>query len=221
MENNINTSHLKNAGDRLGFFISKYFEKQVAFANKMEIKPDAVSRYVSGKVEITHKFALKMQKKIGLNADFILNGNMPIVIDNCIEPLYEGDIPPKTLSKKHDKDTKLISKNQLQLTTSGANEVLKYANECNIVKFAYANIKNPILVSVISPKFCDNYGIPIGSLLVLSDEVEDGNIVLIKVGSNYEIAKYIDNQFIEYKTDKKINTPVELVGSLHAKIERY
>ena len=220
IENNINTSHLKTAGERLGFFISKYFEKQIAFANKMEIKPDAVSRYVSNKVEITHKFALKMQKKIGVNADFILNGNMPIVIDDNIVPLYEGNIPPKTLSAKKQ-EANCINKNQLQLTTSGVNEVLKYANECNIVKFAYANIKNPVLVSVISPKFCANYGMAIGSLLVLSDEVEDGNIVLIKVGRNYQIAKYIDEQFIDYKTDKKITLQAELVGSLHAKIERY
>jgi hypothetical protein len=185
----------------------------------METKPDAVSRYVSDKVRITQKFALKMQKKIGVNADFILNGNMPIVIDDSIEPLFEGNIPLKTLSKRQD--TKLVNRPQLQLTISGANEVLKDTNECNIVEFVYADIKNPVLISVISPKFCEKYEMAIGSLLVLSDEVEDGNIVLIKVGRNYEIAKYIDNQFKEYKTDKKITMQAELVGSLHAKIERY
>ena len=219
IEDNINTDHLKAVEDRLDFFITKYFGKQIVFANKMEIKPDAVSRYVSDKIKITQKIALKMQKKTKVNADFILNGNSPIVIDNNIEPLFEGNIPPKTLSKRQD--TKLVNRRQLQLTISGVNEVLKDANECNIVEFAYANIKNPVLISVISPNFCKKYEMAIGSLLVLSDEVEDGNIVLIKLGRNYEIAKYIDNQFTEYKTDKKINLQAELVGSLHAKVERY
>jgi hypothetical protein len=56
---------------------------------------------------------------------------------------------------------------------------------------------------------------------VLSEDVEDGNVVLIKMLRNYQIAKYIDNQFIDYKTDKKISTEIELIGALHAKIERY
>ena len=219
LEENVNTNHLKTPGERLDFFITKYFGKQITFANKIDMNPDAVSRYVSNRVKITQKGALKIQKKTGVNADFILNGNTPILIDNSIEPLFEGNIPPKTLSKRQD--TKLVNRRQLQLTISGANEVLKDANECNIVEFAYANIKNPVLISVISPKFCDDYEIAIGSLLVLSDDVEDGNIVLIKVGRNYQIAKYIDNQFKEYKTDKKITMQAELVGSLHAKIERY
>jgi len=218
-EENINTEHLKTPGERLDFFITKYFGKQIAFVNKMETKPDAVSRYVADKVKITHNVALKMQKKTGVNADFILNGNLPVVIDNTIEPIFEGNIPTKTLSKRQD--TKLVNRRQMQLTISGANEVLKDASECNIVEFAYANIKNPLLISVISPKFCDYYKIAIGSLLVLSDEVEDGNIVLVKVGRNYQIAKYIDNQFTEYKTDKKISIQAELIGSLHAKVERF
>ena len=133
--------------------------------------------------------------------------------------MFEGNIPIKTLSKRQD--AKLVNRRQLQLTISGANEVLKDSNECNIVEFAYANIRNPVLISVISPKFCDYYGIALGSLLVLSEEVDDGNIVLIKVGRNYQIAKYIDKQFTEYKTDKKITIQVELIGSLHAKVERY
>jgi len=219
IEFNVNTDHLKEAEERLDFFIAKYFGKQIAFADKMEMKPDAISRYASGKSKITQKFALKMQKKTGLNADFVLYGNLPIVIDDSVEPLYEGNIPPKMLSKRQD--TKLVNRRQLQLTISGANEVLKDASECNIIEFAYANIKNPVLISVISPKFCENYNIAIGSLLVLSDEVEDGNIVLIKVGRNYEIAEYIDGQFKDYKTGKKITSQVELVGSLHAKVERY
>ena len=220
-EDNVNTNHLTTPGERLDFFITKYFGKQIAFANKVGLKSDAVSRYVSDKTKITHNVALTMQKKTGVNADFILNGNLPIVIDNKIEPLFEGNIPAKISHKRQD--TKLVNRRQLQLTTSGANEVLKDANECNIVEFAYANIKNPVLISVISPKFCERNDIAIGSLLVLSEEVEDGNVVLIKIARNYQIAKYIDNQFTEYKTDKIITAvdKIELIGALHAKVERY
>jgi hypothetical protein len=140
-----------------GLYFGKSLRRTV-FANKAELN-DVISRYITDKKNITQNVALVMQKKTGVNADFILNGNLPVA-NSSIEPLFEGNIPVKNPYKRQD--TKLVNRRQLQLTMSGINEVLKDSNECNIVEFAFGNIKNPVLISVISPKFCEHYELAIG-----------------------------------------------------------
>ena len=75
-------------GERLDIVISKYFGKQNEFAKVTNLAPSAVSQYTQGET-ITKKAALDIQKIAGVNADYILNGEMPMMLSEKEMPYKE------------------------------------------------------------------------------------------------------------------------------------
>ena len=80
-------------GQRLDIVISKYFGKQNEFAEATNLAPHAVSRYTEGET-ITPKAALDIQNFAGVNADYILNGTMPMMLsEKKMGDMEDASIP--------------------------------------------------------------------------------------------------------------------------------
>ena len=223
-KNNINN---ETPGDRLLSVITKYFGNQTIFANLINKDKGSLSSYIKGRYNITKKFALDLESLVGINADYILNGNTPIMKDKERKPIHDGVSVPvvrkvdfKTQTTQHGFTKQYIMQDEHNETN------IKDSGEANIVTLLFGNFKTPIplILSHFSIDFGKTYNIPFGSILLFKEKetFEDGDYVLYKKGKKCKIGIYNNNQLIELKENTIENIDnINIFGSLIFKIESF
>ena len=66
----------------------------------LEIDQGILSSYISGKNKFTKKFALRLQDVAVINSDYLLNGNMPMMVDETRKPILDDNTPYTSKTKE-------------------------------------------------------------------------------------------------------------------------
>lgn len=207
------------AGQRLDAVIIKYFGTQKMLADLIGVTQANLSGYISGRNNITKKLAMLMQSKAGVNADFLLNGNAPMMLDTSRKPIFDGSVP--SVEKMNTKTQHGIIK-QYILHDNRQKQRLTENGEASIVHLILDNLTDPVpfMVLQISQIFAERYKISIGSIMVIRENYIDEDVVLYTKNNQYFLGIYTEGCVVEFSTKIPENsTDVSVVGSVIKKIE--
>jgi len=212
-KNNINN---ETPADRLGAVIIKYFRTQKDVAKLLEMDEGTLSSYISGRYNITKKFAMRLQTTIGINANYILKGIEPMMIDATRRPIFEGKVP--TMSKVDTKVQNGIIKHYI-LQYEGDKQILKPNGESSVVNLVLGNLEeNTTSFQVFNSllEFTEDYGIPVNATLILKKDYKPNNLVLYNDSEEYKIGILNSEDIItEIKTKTKYRKEdVEIEGRI-------
>jgi plasmid maintenance system antidote protein VapI len=225
----INADELhQTAGQRLEAVVLKHFVKQKLLADKVGVTPNNISMYISGKNTITKKFAMQLQDLAGINADYILNGKEPMMLEDVgienskpYQTIYDGPVPI-TIKKKTLLQHGYVK--QYFLSSEGKKHLLQDNHEGNVVNSVLggANEQRKFMIVLISSDFCEYYNLQIGTILIIDEEYSDGDIVLVSYKQRYHFARYENNKLIGKKTkdSMEIVEGMEILGSVFRKIDK-
>ena len=216
--------HAVEVGIRLKKIIDAYFDRQKVFAEKVGISEYTLSRYISGAIPISDKTATSFQMLIGVNKDYLLNGNMPMILDER-KPLREhlvrkADKSIEERTKQIQTDTSRAFISQKILASSGKRQILAGNGTINLIDFDLSGVENPMLVSVISLPFCEKYKLSNGVSLMISSEYQEGEIVLAEVGFYFILAEYYKDKLVDIADQSEhLISDVNIIGKACKKIE--
>ena len=127
--------------DRLNIVIRKYFTTQAELANLLEIDQGSLSSYISGKNKFTKKFALRLQDVARINSDYLLNENLPMMIDETRKPILDDNIP--YTSKTNTKTQHGIIKHYI-LEYEGSQQILRDTGDASVINVVLGNLEEKI-----------------------------------------------------------------------------
>jgi len=240
---NINISDYKELTPalRLNIVVLQYFGKQKNFADATDINYDMASKYISGYMKITKKAAVKMQDLAGINADFVLNGNLPMMLDETksakpYDVVYKANVPiiyPSSLQPLQKQyETSEISKGFVSLNvleTRGNRAFLTPQGKINIVDITINGIQEPSTVLVHDADFIERYKhtfpFKINCYIVLDKDYRLNDLVFLSVDEVFYLAVYeANNIFIDCATKKKIaiktKNDIKIYGAWFSVINR-
>ena len=174
--------------------------------------PDAISKYANGRITITEEAVIKMQDLAGINADFILNGNLPMMLDEAkagkpYDIKYKGPAPVikhaalKTIEQQQEitEKTRGIIPHSI-LETRGRKGVLIPQGKINIVDVTINGIQEPSGIIVKDYIFIEQYKsvllLKTDCLLVLDKSYYVDDYVFISVDGIFGLAFYQENDII-------------------------
>ena len=225
---------------RLDVIILKYFSKQKILADMCEITYDMMSKYVSGRSRITKKASMKMQDMAGINADFVLNGNLPMMIDETkakkpYEVRYEGNAPviqsPVDRTKENfKKENKLMNRGIVSnniLSERGCRGITIPQDNINLIDITIDGIEKVDTFTVQNPVFIEKYkslfSIKMNSHLVLDLNFHINDYVLVYIDEEFYLALYKDEKtFIDTANDEMIKIKdidsIKIYGAYYSSI---
>jgi len=174
---------IETAGDRLSIAISKYFGTQALFANLIETSKGNLSSYISGRYNITKNFALKLQNTVGINSEYLLEGEEPIMLDKTRKPIVEN--VPLHISKPDTKTQHGITK-QFILQDEGNQQILKQNGEGSIVNLVLGNLddkSSPFQLLLMSDKFAKMYKFNNNATFILKKDFFTDDLVLYSINN--------------------------------------
>jgi len=212
------TTNIETPGSRLNIVITKYFQTQQDLANIINVDRSSLSSYINGRYTITKKLVNKMQKTAGINADYILNGNLPMMLDEKRKPII-------TRISKIDAKTQHGIIKQFILQYEGNQHALKPDGEGSVINVVLGNTEEDnqpfrVLNNVI--EFEEKYNISISASIILKKNYKDNDLVLYYNGSEYEIGVFYKNKIIEMGTNIEYNANeegIEIKGRVVGKFE--
>ena len=173
---------------RLNAVVIKYFDTQKEVADLVGISRGTLNGYLSNKHKITVKFAMRLQNATAINANYILNGIEPMMLNANIEPKFEGDVP--NFSNIDTKTLHGITKLFI-LEYEGNHQVLKSTGDASVVNLVLGNLEentSPFQVRNNLAEFEQDYNIKEKATLILKKDYIDGDLVLFsKNNKKYEI----------------------------------
>ena len=219
MATKIENSIIETPGDRLNIVITKYFQNQQDLANIINVDQSSLSSYINGRYTITKKLANKMQKTAGINADYILNGNLPMMLDEKRKPIVSR------ISKINAKTTELGIIKHFILRYEGNQHTLSPDGEGSVINVVLGNIEDDdqpfrVLNNVI--EFEEKYNISMSASIILKKNYRDNDLVLYYNGAEYEIGVFYKNKIIEMGTDIGYNINdegIDIKGRVVGKFE--
>jgi len=206
--------------DRLNAVLLKYFITQKNLAQIIGISPNNLGAYTRNINTITEKFAMLLQTKAGINADYILNGNEPMMLAN-VEPKYAGDVPVRNKTKtkyqpQYDLKKHFVVKNE------GKKRRFIDMGQTNINSFVFIEQEKDneeFIVSIHTQEFEAMYGLAMFDVLIIHTEYEEGDYILFVRNDNCYIGKYNNGEVVEVRSGEVdgIND-VKVIGAIYKKI---
>ncbi|MDR0926715.1 MAG: hypothetical protein LBO69_02980 [Ignavibacteria bacterium] len=203
-----NWEQIQERSGRFEAVIIKYFGKQRLFASAVGVSANTICKYATQELPISQKMAMKWQELAGVNADYILNGVEPMMLDESRIPIYTGKVPKRIPIRSTIK----------QYTIGGDNRraVLNDNGEVNIAKVilgAEGKKPLPVMYKVINQDFCNAYNFKYGTdLIIVEMSAVDGDTVLVETNGQYRLCEYRNKKL----TDKGANNDV--ISSKNARI---
>ncbi len=209
------------AGQRLEAVILKYFEKQSILAEKAQVSPNTISQYISGRIGISKKTAMRMQDLAGINANYLLNGEEPMMIANTqpakpYKILHQGDVPAIKSKQEQKTHYRGIIKQMLLESSGSRRENLIDNGEVNIMDVVIDGIKSPINILITATHFREKYQIKANASLVIGEEYTDGNTVLAFDGKQFMLLEIDGEQMIDIADGKEVKDTesIDIIGAV-------
>ncbi|MDR0926430.1 MAG: helix-turn-helix domain-containing protein [Ignavibacteria bacterium] len=187
-------------GERLEAVIIKYFVKQKKLADKIGIVPDTLSKYITGRMAITKAFAQQLQGKAGINADYILNGNEPMMLEEALatmpRPRFDAPVPLRMGKKTLHGITK-----QYSIDGDDVRAELKDEGEANVASILLGDTDPQPVIYKLSNlayrmRYIDRYKKEVRFIVDERMEVKNGNTVIIAKGEHFYLCKMVDGKAI-------------------------
>jgi plasmid maintenance system antidote protein VapI len=217
-------SYAIEVGMRLKNIIDIYFENQKAFAEKVGINENTISNYVNGKNLLSNKTAVKFQKTVSVNKDYLFNGNHPLVIDDAIKPIKDAakSMSNKLKSEREDLYAKEGNIRYNVMRRSGFNSTINSQKEVSIIGLTIngINTKDAQATEIKDKVFINTYKnlfhIADDCVIITSDIWEDGEGVLLKHNKEHRIALLDDGKYYDAITKETIEVSDEnIVGKIY------
>jgi hypothetical protein len=216
------TENASTPAERLQLVVLKHFGTAATLAKQARMYPNNLSRYMTEKVPISKRFAMQMQDLAGVNANYLLAGEEPMMLPNAeslksYPPIYEP------MQKKISATQHGIAK-QYILSDNGTRQEMVNSGEANIASLVYGEIdvNLPFIVYVVSPLFCETYKdyVGISDILIVKTAYSEGDVVLLVSDKQYFLADYKDRKFVDRVTDTPIEADenVKIIGAILKKI---
>jgi len=199
MPKNLNDNLIETPGDRLNIVITKYFETQKEVSGISGVDTGSLSSYISGRYNITKKLTNKLQKTTGISSDYLLNGNLPMMLDDTRKQIISR-VSKIDAKQQHGITTHLI------LQYEGDMQILKFNGESSVVNLVLGNLEEtPLPFQVFNNllEFAEDYDIPLGSTLILKRDYKNKNLVLFTDKENYRLGIYNKKQVTDIKDTSK------------------
>jgi len=147
--------------ERLNYAVIKYFNSQTEFAEKVGLKTQLINKYCNGKTaKIPIANLMQIEEKVYISSQFILTGAGAEFVDGKILPPVRKikQLPTQEITDKV-KESKLKRGecNQIILNRSGRAMTTTETGVINIIETAFDNLKNPVLLHIVDPVFCNKY----------------------------------------------------------------
>ncbi len=239
IENELNSENAKagseiTPGQRLEIVILRYFGKQKTLAEKVGLAANTISKYISGNLSISKATAMRFQDSAGINANYLLNGIEPMILneeqavvgkDYPIRfrgdaPMFPSEIKKKQAEKTHNRG---MIKQYIHVPSGRKKYLLSEHGEVNIIDVVVDGIKEPIAILMNTPDFCKKYNLNIGSILIMNEFYEDGDIVFVAINEKHYIAELDNDILIDIADDTEIiiTDDIKIIGSVYSKVERF
>jgi len=220
---------------RLKMVIMQYFKTQKILSIKIAMPPDVLSKYITGRLNITEKVAMQMQDLAGINAEFLLYGNLPIMVDGATgakpyDAKYNAPAPIPNFYREHDKiETSRGVLDHCIIDYKGSKEVLLPQGTMNVVNIAVNGIENGLSICPTTPEFVEKYkhifAMKINSYLILDKKYDIDEDILVVIDNYLYLAIYKDdNIFIDAANNKEIQikdkNSVKIIGSYFSSVIR-
>lgn len=220
---------------RLKLVIMQYFKQQKILSAKSGIPSDTLSKYVTGRLDISENTAMQLQDLAGINADFLINGNLPMMLEGVeIETpyvvKYPGPPPIPNSYKEYDatETTRGIMPYSV-LDVQGRRDILLAQGRYNIADIAVNGIEQGHSITIQIPQFIEKYKsifpLKLNCYIILNKNYNVGDDVFVSIDDIAYLATYENNNtFIDCATDKEI--PIQdkrktiIIGSYFSSIVR-
>jgi hypothetical protein len=206
--------------ERLKAVVLKHFKTNKQLADILGIKSTDLSKYVTGRAQITRRFAYDLQGKAGISGDYILYGKEPMMLDidaAPIQPKYDAPISlsPKTSATKHGSVKHYIidgDKRRPRFRDGGVINVVD-------ILLGDDDTPKPVLFKFSNLDYCSMYGLKVGSWLVVDGNanVLDGDVVLVQDGIYFYLCDVQEGVPIDKVVGKSIKG--DILGVVLTKIE--
>jgi len=145
-------------GARLRKFIDTYYVTNKRFAEVCGMNISVLSQYVNGTLLISDKTATKLQNIVGINKDYLFNGNDPMVLEDKLNPFrhLQANQFQFSQSKAPPTSDKSIS-NHYNIETRGSTAMLGFHVFVSIEDIIVGNLDAPNIVLIESPEFIEKY----------------------------------------------------------------
>ncbi|MCL2313474.1 MAG: helix-turn-helix domain-containing protein [Firmicutes bacterium] len=221
--------HAVELGERLRKVINAYFSTVKNFAEKFDFNRSQVSSYLNGTIPITDAFATKLQDKANINKDYLLNGNLPMLLEDkkplrehIVKQVYQqqSGLPIKPQSSSFDFN-RSFAQHYILFGVAGK-EYLEPKGTADIVTLAFDGIVKPFIVSVMSEYFCQKYNIPVGSDLIINERYDDESVLLVLNNHKFFICEFVDGVLLDTINDKQIiiTETTKIIGQIYTRLER-
>jgi len=220
---------------RLKMVILQYFKTQKILSAKVAIPPDTLSRYVKGRLVITEKAAIQMQDLAGISADFILNGNLPMMLDEAksakpYEVKYQGKAAISEFSQL-DAEFDTAESNRGFVPRSvlddswGNRDNLTQQGKVNVIDNYINGLKNARLIGVQSVKFVERYksvfALKLNCDIILEKNYRINDDVFVRIDEVFYLAMYKNEKiFVDAVNNKEIpiaeNSEIKIYGAFYS-----
>ena len=222
-ENNI------EVGNRLRKIIEAYYSSVKDFAEKVNMTSPKISSFLGGHQTITDKTAAILQDKANINKDYLLNGNLPMLLEDkkplrehIVKQVYQqqSGLPIKPQSATFDFN-RSFAQHYLLFGVAGK-EYLEPKGTADIVTLAFDGIVKPFIVSVMSEYFCNKYKIPVGSDLIINEQYDDESVLLVLDNHKFFICENIDGVLYDTGNEdtRPISETIKIIGQIYTRLER-
>ena len=218
-------------GARLRNIIDAFYGNQTKFANVVNMNLSVLSAYLTGNMLISEKTADNLQRKTGINKDYLFNGNAPMMLTDDIKPLKDYNKLIATVVGKLEQNRKETTAHQgvipnLIMSREGLKSEIANRGEFNVIGIVVNGIENPQAVEIRDEIFVNMYNticpLLLNCHLIISPSFSDGDIVLIKYAREHRIAVLNDKKYYEVITGTEIDIIDEdIVGKIYSIVIKF
>jgi len=211
-------------GSRLRNVIDTYFVTLNRFAEISKSSASHLSSIINGNLPLSEKLANKFQNTVGVNKKYLLDGEMPMMLNQNIKPIGDSTFtaPTKSILLKNEEQANATRGNipQFALSRRGLRSVLSAQGEMNIIDASINGIKEPFGVMVSDNVFCERYkkfNLTLGCYLFIDSEITEGDLVLVKIEKEHHICLYDNGNYYDATTKKPINVDdLDAIGAIYS-----